>query len=140
MRRISLNRDELWITNLVKCYSLNDREPTQEEISNCLAYVLAEIKILKPWLVVTFGKQSSYAILGFRKQWDQVRAKLHIGRLENQIFLVLPVTHPGQAVRGNRGLIYSDFNKLKLVIENKEKLVEKCKNFLKIEHPGKGIV
>ncbi len=49
------NREELFITNLVKHTSPKNRKPLPDEIAACAPYLLAQVKTIKPKLVVLMG-------------------------------------------------------------------------------------
>jgi DNA polymerase len=51
-----INRDDLFITNIVKHKSPNNRRPFNDEIEACLPYLEAQISIIKPKVVLLFGK------------------------------------------------------------------------------------
>lgn len=54
-----INRDELFITNIVKHKSPNNRCPFGDEIEACLPYLEAQISIIKPKVVLLFGKAAA---------------------------------------------------------------------------------
>jgi uracil-DNA glycosylase len=54
-----LNREALYITNIVKHKSHNNRRPYSDEIEACLPYLEAQISIIKPRVVLLFGKTAS---------------------------------------------------------------------------------
>jgi DNA polymerase len=51
-----INRDDLFITNIVKHKSPNNRRPLNDEIDACLPYLEAQISIINPKVVLLFGK------------------------------------------------------------------------------------
>ncbi len=53
--RNGLSRDDVYITNTVKCYSDNNRKPTYEEVSRCAPFLQMELTLLNPSLVVALG-------------------------------------------------------------------------------------
>ena len=55
-----LKRDELFITNIVKHKTPNNRPPYIEEIQACLPYLTEEINIVKPKKIVLMGKTACY--------------------------------------------------------------------------------
>jgi len=55
---INLIRRDVWITNILKCHTPNNRPSTPEEIENCRPYLEQEIRIIKPRLVVTLGRDA----------------------------------------------------------------------------------
>jgi DNA polymerase len=50
-----LNRDSVYITNVVKCRPPKNRVPTQSEVSMCSQYLSREIEILNPKLIILLG-------------------------------------------------------------------------------------
>ncbi len=44
-----------YFTNLVKCSTINNIKPNDEEISNCFNYIEHEINIIKPKIIITLG-------------------------------------------------------------------------------------
>jgi uracil-DNA glycosylase family 4 len=49
------NREELFVTNIVKHTSPKNRKPLPDEIAACAPYLLAQVKTIKPKLVVLMG-------------------------------------------------------------------------------------
>lgn len=51
-------RDEVFITNIVKCRPPDNRDPEPDEVAACLPYLHRQLEILDPALVVTLGRHS----------------------------------------------------------------------------------
>ncbi|HET9521871.1 MAG TPA: uracil-DNA glycosylase [Candidatus Limnocylindrales bacterium] len=51
-------RDEVFITNIVKCRPPDNRDPEPDEIATCAPYLRRQLEILDPALVVTLGRHS----------------------------------------------------------------------------------
>jgi len=51
-------RDEVFITNIVKCRPPGNRDPEPDEIAACAPYLKRQLEILDPALVVTLGRHS----------------------------------------------------------------------------------
>ncbi len=51
-------RDEVFITNIVKCRPPENRDPEPDEIAACAPYLRRQLEILDPALVVTLGRHS----------------------------------------------------------------------------------
>jgi uracil-DNA glycosylase len=69
-------RDEVFIANIVKCRPSNNRVPLPEEMAACMPYLQAQIKQLRPKVIVALGKTSiegllnkKVAITRFRGTW-----------------------------------------------------------------------
>ncbi|MCS7098008.1 MAG: type-4 uracil-DNA glycosylase [Candidatus Methanomethyliaceae archaeon] len=60
---MGLNREELFITNIVKCRPPNNRAPLFDEIAACAEYLDRQILIIKPKVIVCLGRYSTNYIL-----------------------------------------------------------------------------
>ena len=56
-------RDDVRITNCVRCRPPENRDPTGEELGNCRGYLESELATVEPTLVVTLGKVPSEHLL-----------------------------------------------------------------------------
>ena len=59
LESIGLKRNDVYVTNLVKCSTENNIMPLLTTIKNCKKYLLEEIKLVQPILIVTMGKDVS---------------------------------------------------------------------------------
>lgn len=50
-----LTRDDLYICNSVSCFTPDNRKPTELEFTNCSEFLMKQIEIVKPKLVITLG-------------------------------------------------------------------------------------
>ncbi|MBP1449006.1 MAG: uracil-DNA glycosylase, partial [Thermoproteus sp.] len=55
--------NDAFITNVVKCRPPENREPLDDEITACLPYLIAQIKAVKPGLIVALGMYSARTLL-----------------------------------------------------------------------------
>ncbi len=51
-------RDEVFITNIVKCRPPDNRDPEPDEIAACAPYLTRQLEVLDPALIVTLGRHS----------------------------------------------------------------------------------
>jgi len=56
LREEGLAREDVRITNCVRCRPPENRDPTEEELANCRGYLEAEIEQVDPEVIVTLGK------------------------------------------------------------------------------------
>lgn len=88
---VGIGRKDLYITNCVHCNTPSNRRPTYTECDNCREFLDAEIKIVKPKLVVTLGD------LAFSQMTGQTGIGKHHGDPKVSIrygVRVLPLYHP----------------------------------------------
>lgn len=52
---VGLTRQQIYVTNALKCYTPNNRKPERSELDNCRAFLKKELKIIQPMVVVALG-------------------------------------------------------------------------------------
>lgn len=55
LEAIDLSRNEIYITNIVKCRPPNNRNPLEDESLACLHYLRYQVKLIKPKIIVCMG-------------------------------------------------------------------------------------
>lgn len=111
---IKLTRDDVYITNIVKYRPPENRDPTPEEIKECLPFLVRQIKIIQPKLIVFLGRHAMNVFFpNFRI--SQVHGKPV--RMKNQVYM--PLFHPAAALYNGsmRETLISDFNKIPQILE-----------------------
>lgn len=76
---LGFTRDEVWIGNIAKCRPPNNRPPTSEEMATCSPFLLQQLNIIKPKVIVALGKTAGVG-LGLLKAEDALgpkRGKVH---------------------------------------------------------------
>lgn len=114
---IGLNRQNIYITNIVKYRPPNNRDPKANEKADFLPYLLKQIDIIKPKLIITLGRHSMEALLP-----PGVTISLAHGQLqEYQGRNYLPLYHPAAALYNGslRQTLISDFQKIPSIIKIK---------------------
>jgi len=61
---VGLSRDEVYVTNVVKCRPPGNRDPKTEEIDECKRWLREELMRLKPEVIVTLGRFAAEQMLG----------------------------------------------------------------------------
>ncbi|MFA4890856.1 MAG: uracil-DNA glycosylase [Candidatus Gracilibacteria bacterium] len=116
---IGLERGDVFITNVVKCRPPNNRDPFPEEIDACWPYLVRQIKLIKPELIVTLGRHSMYKFLPDLKI-SEVHGKPKVCKgiwQEKQVYL--PLYHPAVALYDprKREVLLNDFKVIPLVLK-----------------------
>ncbi len=105
-----MRRDDVYITNIVKYRPPNNRDPLPEEKKAFWPYLLQQIEIINPKVVITLGRHSgAYFIPDLRISADHGKPrKVRYGDKE---FLVIPLYHPAAALYngGMRQTLIDDF-------------------------------
>jgi len=66
LSKAGLERDRLFITNVVKCRPPSNRRPLLGEVRACRPYLMAQIELVRPRIVCLLGNVSIHAILGIQ--------------------------------------------------------------------------
>ena len=75
---IDKNRsDGVFITNVLKCRPPNNRDPLLSEVDKCEPYLIKQIEIIKPKLIVALGKISGNTLLKKNIPLKEMRVKIH---------------------------------------------------------------
>ncbi|MHA1505657.1 MAG: type-4 uracil-DNA glycosylase [Candidatus Asgardarchaeia archaeon] len=123
LKKIGISREEVYITNVVKCRPPGNRDPTELEIQICSKYLDRQIDLIKPKIIVTLGNHSTKYILekfGFKHRGiSREHGKVYKVDTLYQRFYIMPIYHPAAALynRGLEGVLEGDFLKLKALIE-----------------------
>src|SRR3972149_775453 len=87
---LSLTRDEVRVTNVVRCRPPDNRDPTAEEITSCKRLLIAEVEESGAEVVVALGATAARVLAGSDHS-RQVARWVKLGRWQGWVF---PVTHP----------------------------------------------
>ncbi len=68
-------RESVYVTNMVKCRPPGNRAPRAEEIEACRPYLLAQINVVRPKVLVTLGSTSLKGLLGPGLELKEMRRK-----------------------------------------------------------------
>lgn len=93
-------RDEVYITNVLKCRPPANRTPEPEEVITCKPLLLEQIRIIDPKVILLLGSIALKALLGFEKTISRMRGQefTYEGRL------VIPTYHPAFVLRNPQSL------------------------------------
>ena len=120
-----ITRDEVYITNIVKCRPPNNRVPTTNERETCKDYLKKEIEIIKPKIICVLGNTAFGSLLD-GKEITKYRGK--IVRKDNQLYFL--TVHPAATIYNQKliDVLKNDIEKLfKLIKElndNKENQID----------------
>jgi DNA polymerase len=77
LRAIGLDREEVFIANIVKCRPPANRDPKPIEIETCKPYLLRQIALIKPKIIVVLGRVAAQALLNTDEPIGKLRGKIH---------------------------------------------------------------
>jgi len=77
LKSIGLTREQVFIANILKCRPPNNRDPQPDEVNQCIDYLLQQISLLKPKLILAVGRISAQNLLNRTETLAQLRNHLH---------------------------------------------------------------
>lgn len=112
---IKLTRESFFITHAVKCKTPGGRPPEPEEIKACKKYLLKQIKLIKPKLILALGFTPAKMLLENKVIFSTIRGNPF--NLKDSIILF--TYHPNYIFKNpsTRRLIWEDFQKFKKLYE-----------------------
>ena len=115
---LEINRDELYIANIVKCRPPSNRVPTDDEAKACLDYLRNQVILVNPKIIVLLGSTALKNIMGEEYGITSSRGKW----IEKKGIWYMPTWHPAALLRDEAKKI--DFWKdLKQVMEKYKELL-----------------
>ena len=75
---VGLRRDEVYICNVLKCRPPGNRDPSPEEIATCSPFLLRQIELIDPEVVVAFGSFAAQTLLATRDSIGRLRGRTHL--------------------------------------------------------------
>lgn len=92
---MGLERDDVFIANIVKCRPPQNRNPFKDEISTCIGYLYKQIEIIKPEVIISLGGVAAQTLLNTEKGISRLRGKF----TELKGIKVMPTFHPAYLLR-----------------------------------------
>jgi len=101
LEEINLSRNNIYITNVLKCHPPRNHNPKPEEIKACINYLYEQIKIIQPAIIIPLGKFASETIfakvrLPFSRISD-IHGKIFEIRASYGTVKIIPLYHPSVA-------------------------------------------
>jgi DNA polymerase len=93
---IGLTREQVYIGNIVKCRPPGNRDPRPDEIEACTPWLVEQISLIQPRVVVTLGNFATKYVLNTQTGITRLRGRVHDwhGRT------VIPTFHPAAILHG----------------------------------------
>jgi DNA polymerase len=112
-----MDRSDVYITNIVKYRPPNNRDPLPEEKSAFLPYLLEQLNIIQPKVVITLGRHSMEYFLPGQKI-GEIHGQPQAMKLGNKQIILMPLFHPAAALYNGslRQTLVDDFLKVPEVL------------------------
>ena len=92
---IKLNREDVYIANVIKCRPPGNRDPQSDEIDSCEPHLMKQIELIQPTVICTLGRFAAQTLLKSTTSMGRLRGKIYS---YNGIKLI-PTYHPAALLR-----------------------------------------
>lgn len=117
-----LRREDVYITNIVKYRPPKNRDPSESEKKAFWPFLLRQLEVINPTIVVTLGRHSMEYFIPEAKISD-VHGDMRVVKVGDNQFNIVPLYHPAAAIynRKLRQTLIDDFKELPKIIKKLEK-------------------
>jgi len=92
---IGLKREDVYIANVLKCRPPGNRDPQPNEVEQCEPYLLRQIELIRPRLIVALGRHAAHSLL----KTELPLARLRGQRLDYHGTPLIVTYHPAYLLR-----------------------------------------
>jgi len=92
---LHISRNDVYITNIVKCRPPNNDIPTPTQAHTCQPYLMKQIELIRPKLIVTLGATAYHYLTGDDTDISKVRGTIH----KQNGYTIIPTYHPSYLLR-----------------------------------------
>jgi DNA polymerase len=109
---MGLQREQVYIANIVKCRPPNNREPAPDEVATCTPYLERQLEIIRPRVIVTLGRPAVSHMLQTKVAMGKIRGTWQTWRG----IKLMPTFHPAYVLRQytdeTRAAVWSDLKQV----------------------------
>ena len=99
LHEIGLDRDDVFITNVLLCRPPGNRDPLPDEIAECEPHLRAKIRLIEPKVICTLGNFATKLLTGRPEGITRVHGRPQEREIEGLPVVLYPLFHPAAALR-----------------------------------------
>ena len=114
LEEVGLQRNDVFIANVLKCRPPGNRDPLPIEIENCQEYLLRQVELIEPTVICTLGNFSTKLLRGDPTGITRLHGQPEVLVLGRRAVRLYPIYHPAAALYTPRMLetLREDFQRL----------------------------
>jgi uracil-DNA glycosylase family 4 len=119
LQSINLPREEVYITNIIKCRPPQNRNPEPDEIQSCHPFLMKQIDVIQPQIICALGTFSAQTLLKTDGKITALRGKFY----DLEGMKVMPTYHPAFLLRNpeRKREVWEDMKKIAEWLNNNDK-------------------
>lgn len=95
LQSVGWSRDEVYISNIVKCRPPANRNPEPDEIASCEPFLLGQLRAIQPKVILALGTFAAQTLLKTREPIGKLRGRVHA----HGSTVLVPTFHPAFLLR-----------------------------------------
>lgn len=115
LKAAGFRREEVYITNVVKCRPPGNRVPTPAEVKACQVYLEAQIRLIQPKIIVCLGALATQTLIAPGASITRLRGQW----IEKDGIRYMPTFHPAALLRdeSKKRPVWEDFKKIRVLYQ-----------------------
>ncbi len=77
IKAMGIEREQVYIANIVKCRPPGNRQPEREECATCSPFLMRQIAVVKPKVIVALGATAAKTLLAMNSSMMQLRGRFY---------------------------------------------------------------
>ena len=120
LQSIHLNREEVYIANIIKCRPPQNRNPEPDEIRSCYPFLLGQVRAIQPKIICALGTFAAQTLLKTERKITALRGKAY----DQDGIQVIPTYHPAYLLRNpdKKRDVWEDMKRISELMEHPEKI------------------
>ena len=117
LQACGLDRDQVYIANILKCRPPGNRDPHADEIVRCLPYLTRQIDLIQPDIIIALGAHAARTLLNTNESIGRLRGRIHMypNGPDRPPIKLMATYHPAYLLRyytqENRRHVWEDMKK-----------------------------
>lgn len=98
LEQIGMTREDVWVSNVLKCRPPGNRDPQQDEIAACEPHLFRQIELIRPKMVATLGNFATKLLSGSQVGITRVHGQERETTIGGNEVVLYPLYHPAAAL------------------------------------------
>jgi DNA polymerase len=118
IKKMGLERDDVYIANIVKCRPPMNRDPESDEIETCIPFLEKQIEIIQPRIIMALGRIAAQRLIESSIPISKMRGRFY----DYKGIPVMPTFHPAYLIRNpkDKWLTWDDAQKVLEKLKEKQ--------------------
>jgi DNA polymerase len=111
---INLNREDVYIANVIKCRPPQNRNPEPDEVEQCEPFLFRQIETIKPKVIVALGKFAAQSLLKTTEPITRIRGREY----KYRDAILMPTYHPAYLLRNpsSKREVWEDMKRVRAIL------------------------